>query len=238
MSAGVTQDLGFSYSVKRSMRRRTAAIQIDSGQVHVRVPALTDDEWIASWVASKAGWIRPRLSRQREALDEHQIDLSRGRLPIDGIDYLIKHRSLPGRQRVRLNGESQTIEIDTAEMSPISANERIEKRIKEQLKRYAAEQLVFKTDEIAGSIGLIPRSVSIKSYRRKWGQCTSAGEVSLNWRCIHLREALQHYVIIHELCHLKELNHSARFWALVAEFCPDYLKYKEEIRRFSPYLGW
>lgn len=238
MSAVNTQDLGFSYSVKRSMRRRTASIQIDSGEVQVRVPALTDDEWIAKWVASKAQWIRPRLVRQREALDEHQIDLDRGTVPVDGIHYELKRRALPGRQLVRLNSSEKTIDLDHSTAQTDSVCELVERRIKDQLKRYAAEQLVLKTKEVAAEIGLQPRSVVVRSYRRKWGQCTSSGDVSLNWRCIHLRDALQRYVIIHELCHLKEMNHSVKFWALVAQFCPNYLKYREEIRTFSPYLGW
>ncbi len=74
--------------------------------------------------------------------------------------------------------------------------------------------------------------VSIKYTRRMWGSCSKKGNLNFNYALIHLPQHLVDYVIVHELCHLKEHNHSPRFWALVAEMVPDYRVLRRELRRF------
>jgi predicted metal-dependent hydrolase len=72
--------------------------------------------------------------------------------------------------------------------------------------------------------------ISIRNSRSRWGSCSSKKKLSFNYKIIFLPEKLQDYVIIHELCHTKELNHSNRFWGLVAQIIPDYKKMRKEIR--------
>lgn len=69
--------------------------------------------------------------------------------------------------------------------------------------------------------------ISIKDYRTKWGTCDSKGNVTFNWRLLLLPRVLSDYIIVHELCHLKHLNHSTRFWNFVSEYCENY----KEIRK-------
>lgn len=64
--------------------------------------------------------------------------------------------------------------------------------------------------------------VSIKKQRSRWGSCSRKGNLNFNYKIVHLPEELAEYIVAHELCHLKELNHSARFWALVAKAVPDH----------------
>lgn len=72
--------------------------------------------------------------------------------------------------------------------------------------------------------------VSIRNQRSRWGSCSIKGNLNFNYRILMLPQHLADYIIIHELCHLKELNHSPRFWNLVAQVMPDYLEIKKELR--------
>ncbi len=75
--------------------------------------------------------------------------------------------------------------------------------------------------------------VTIRAQRSCWGSCTAWGKLSLNWRLLLLPEVLVDYVLVHELCHLKHLDHSAAFWALVASHMPDYRSRMERLDRIQ-----
>jgi len=72
--------------------------------------------------------------------------------------------------------------------------------------------------------------VSIRDQRTRWGSCSKKGNLNFNYRIMFLPKKTADYIIIHELCHLKEFNHSRKFWNLVAEIIPDYLEAKKELR--------
>ena len=73
--------------------------------------------------------------------------------------------------------------------------------------------------------------IAIKNQTTRWGSCSSKGNLNFNYKIIYLRPALADYLIVHELCHLGELNHSKNFWALVSKTIPDYIEVNKELRR-------
>jgi predicted metal-dependent hydrolase len=76
--------------------------------------------------------------------------------------------------------------------------------------------------ELAAALGLTVSKVSIRNQRWRWGSCSPSGHICLNWRLVEMPPSVRDYVIIHELMHLKRMDHSRRFWKLVAAACPDY----------------
>lgn len=72
--------------------------------------------------------------------------------------------------------------------------------------------------------------VSIRNQRTRWGSCSRKGNLNFNYKILFLPKRTANYIIVHELCHLKELNHSREFWNLVAQAMPDYLEIKRELR--------
>lgn len=74
------------------------------------------------------------------------------------------------------------------------------------------------------------KRVSVKSMRTRWGSCTAEGNLNFNYKILFLPEEVQNYLIVHELCHLKEMNHSLRFWALVAGALPNYQELRKRLR--------
>ena len=73
--------------------------------------------------------------------------------------------------------------------------------------------------------------VAIKNTLSRWGSCSTKGNLNFNYRLIHLSPEQQDYVIVHELCHVKEFNHAAGFWSLVAEQCPDFQRIRTELKK-------
>ncbi len=75
--------------------------------------------------------------------------------------------------------------------------------------------------------------VSIKNQKTRWGSCSKRGNLNFNYKIVHLPDNLVNYLVVHELCHLKEMNHSRNFWALVAQAIPDYKILRKQLRNFG-----
>ena len=75
--------------------------------------------------------------------------------------------------------------------------------------------------------------MKLRDFKARWGSCDAKGVVSLNWRLTMLPLPLRDYVLVHELCHRRHLDHSPAFWAEVARFCPDYAHLRGELRAYS-----
>jgi predicted metal-dependent hydrolase len=98
-------------------------------------------------------------------------------------------------------------------------------------------ELPGRTWELAAETGVEVKEVSVRNQRTRWGSCTSGGTISLNWRLIQTPDAVRDYIIYHELMHLKEMNHSARFWARVEEVCPAWREAERWIKQNGSLLG-
>lgn len=95
----------------------------------------------------------------------------------------------------------------------------------------AKEELPPRLFALAAQFDLTVTRVSIRNQRQRWGSCTRAGRISLNWRLVTMPEWVCDYVLIHELMHLKRMDHSPKFWALVAAACPDYQSARAWLRK-------
>ncbi len=102
------------------------------------------------------------------------------------------------------------------------------------LKRSAFDALAPRVAHYAARLGLAPPHVAISNARTQWGVCTARGRIRLAWRLVHLAPPLSDYVVAHEVAHLVELNHSARFWNVVQSLYPDWRAARDSIRRAAP----
>jgi predicted metal-dependent hydrolase len=98
------------------------------------------------------------------------------------------------------------------------------------LRRRAAYELPARLRALADRQGLAVARVSVRNQRSRWGSCSPSGHICLNWRLVMMPDAVRDYVIIHELMHLRRLDHSSRFWKLVAAACPDYERARRWLR--------
>jgi len=92
-------------------------------------------------------------------------------------------------------------------------------------------------DDFSLQYDFSPGRISIRNQRTRWGSCSKDGNLNFNLKIIFLPESLQRYVVLHELCHLKEFNHSRAFWALMAHVMPEYASARRELRRYGLTTG-
>jgi predicted metal-dependent hydrolase len=94
--------------------------------------------------------------------------------------------------------------------------------VESHLWRLAARELPARVRELASRHQFEVRRIMVRNQRSRWGSCSRHGTVSLNWRLVQTPESVRDYIILHELAHLKHMNHSRRFWAEVKRLCPDF----------------
>jgi predicted metal-dependent hydrolase len=122
------------------------------------------------------------------------------------------------RERARTRTERRPIEDD--------------KTLRHQARRELPARLL----ELATRYGLAVSRVSVRNQRARWGSCGRDGHICLNWRLVLMPASVRDYVLVHELMHLRRMDHSPAYWRLVAEACPDYRSARDWLRRHGPSL--
>lgn len=169
---------------------------------------------------SNIEWLSERLSKKPKtiALSPHTI------IPYSGIDHrLISTGELRGRIETVLQDGEWCLAIPGDE-------EHFERRLTDWLKKKAKIALGEACDYHAKRLGLTYRSISVRDQRTRWGSCSSQARLNFSWRLILAPADVLDYVAAHEVAHLEEMNHGAKFWALVERTCPDMDKHRYWLR--------
>lgn len=103
--------------------------------------------------------------------------------------------------------------------------------VKKWYRTRAEDVLTRKVEEFSKKLGLYPKKIIIKEQKRRWGSCSSSGVIRFNWRIILAEEELIDYLVVHELCHLRYLDHSSFFYGLVRSQVPNYKELKRKLKR-------
>jgi predicted metal-dependent hydrolase len=224
-------DRDINFLLKRSPNRRRAVMTIDERGLAVSVPWRTSDRYIARFLQDSASWVLRKL----DAWESRKPKL---RLWQDGelVDYL-------GRQlRLELAEEqhalTQLLDGDVLALSlpgPHEA-ETVRAALVKWYRRHAQTYFRARVDHYSAQLGILPPRVFISSAHTRWGSCNANGEVRLNWRLIQAAPHIVNYVVAHELAHLREMNHSVRFWRVVERLCPDYVSARTELNALGEYF--
>ncbi len=101
-----------------------------------------------------------------------------------------------------------------------------------QYREKARKVLTAKVQFWAGQMGITYGRIAIRQQTTRWGSCSSKGNLNFNWALVLVPEALQDYVVVHELAHRREMNHSPRFWSLVGQYIPDYAVRRKQLKEY------
>jgi predicted metal-dependent hydrolase len=112
----------------------------------------------------------------------------------------------------------------------------VRREVEGRLWEIAAQELPPRVLELAAQHQFPVRRVTVRNQRSRWGSCSRRGTISLNWRLIQAPWFVRDYIVLHELAHFKEMNHSRRFWAEVARLCPDFANAERWLKQHAQLL--
>ena len=211
----------------RRARRRSIGMVIDDDGLRVAAPGYTPIAEVEEFIREKARWVLRKLSEWRAAPKPPVVNWSAGAtIALLGAPVTIE--LVPGRRDISLEDGRLGIGLD-----PRGEPAVLRKRGIAWLKQRALELLGERLSIYAVRLGVPTPALTLSNARTQWGLCREDGHVRLNWRLIHLPMHLVDYVVAHELAHLREMNHSARFWAVVGGLYPDYQLARRELRESS-----
>ena len=214
---------------RRHPRARRYLLRLRADKtVVVTVPRRGSLEFARQFVASRRGWLEKqwRILEARPAAP-----------PVlrPGMEALLRGRrvALEARERSGL----LEIWLDNERVPSAAPGENLRPAVEKHLRALARKELTDRTEELARQHGAPMRRVMVRNQRSRWGSCSVRGTISLNWRLIQVPDTVRDYIILHELMHLRHLNHSARFWAEVEKVCPDYRAAEQWLKINSAEVG-
>ena len=223
---------GFEYRLKESPRGRNIRLRVTlSRGLEVYVPRGYDTSKLPDLLEKRKNWITTALERrkaQRKFFEPepawclpHTISL-----PAIGIVWHIDLKETH-TEHVALREISKHRLVAFGNVNNESAGRRALAR---WLTRQTREHLVPRVRELSLRTGLKYKRIFVRKQRTRWASCSRRKIISLNSKLLFLRPDLIDYVILHELCHLAEMNHSKRFWSLLKSHSPNYLRLDSELR--------
>jgi predicted metal-dependent hydrolase len=211
----------------RRARRRSIGIVIGDDGLRVAAPGHTPIAEVEAFIREKARWVLQKLSEWRAAPRPPVVNWSDGTtIALLGEPVIIE--LLPGRRDIGLQDGRLGIGL-APRGDPAALRKRGIAWLKDRARALLGERLAH----YAASLGVPTPVLTLSNARTQWGVCRKDGHVRLNWRLIHLPLCLIDYVVAHELAHLREMNHSARFWTVVGGIYPDYEAARRELRDCS-----
>lgn len=215
------------YTLTRA-RRRTLAVHIHpDGVVEVRAPLRLGKGRIDAFLREKAPWIR---QKQAEALARTALRQEARLEPGETVTLLGRPYRLeaagenapgPAGEVIRLAGETQ---------------EELRQSLTEACRAIAKAYFPARAKELAELLGFSVRGVSVTGARTRWGSCSGNNHLNFSLRLVWASPAAADYVILHELAHTREHNHSPRFWAIVSGYMPDHRSREAELRQLQKEL--
>jgi predicted metal-dependent hydrolase len=207
-------------------RRYLLRLRLD-GSVRVTIPRGGSVTEARRFAERNTEW----LARQMERLPVHPV---KPKPWLIGTEILF--RGEPVKLEVGVNGESGMIQFGSEVVSVTSLGADFRPAIERYLWRLAAKELPPKAHEYATLHQLPVRRIAVRNQRSRWGSCSRRGAISLNWRLIQTSAFVRDYILVHEIMHLREMNHSLRFWREVERACPDYESAKQWLKQHSSLL--
>ena len=205
--------------IQRSSRRtRTVSLKIKNGKPVIFCPNFVDDNYLRKIILKKKNWIEHNLKKKKTIIEFSE----KKKFPILGENYKI----------LFLNCKKTEVKI-IENFIRISCNNKLNMRsvFISWLKNQSKEYLKNRVSILSKRIKIDPRAVFVKTYRARWGCCTSKSEIFLNWKLILLPKRIIDYVIFHELSHILVPNHSKVFWLTVEKFDSNYIEKKDWLKK-------
>jgi predicted metal-dependent hydrolase len=201
----------------RQARRYTLRIHAATREVILTMPPRGSLKEAREFAQKHGGWIAARLHRLPVA-----APFTHGAIvPVRGLAHRIVHRpGLRGTVWVERGADDERLLCVAGDLP------HVDRRVSDYLRREAHRDLEAASHRAAEKLGVTVKRVSVRDQSSRWGSCSTTGALSYSWRLILAPPFVLEYLAVHEVAHLVEMNHSARFWRLVNRLCPDVARAK------------
>ena len=246
-------DILVAYEFRRS-KRRTIGFSAGADGLVVSAPKWVPLYEIDKAVLEKSGWIIKKLHETRERharIESTRIDWKDGAIfPFLGepVGVVIDSRHAFGGVGAELKSSAAEVvrysntDVNNCTLSAVvrrtlhvglphsAAPEQIRDAVQAWLMRQAKRIFTERLDHFAPHLGVQWRRLSLSSAGTRWGSASADGSIRLNWRLVHFKPSVLDYVVVHELSHLRVMDHSPRFWDTVRAVVPDYAELRDQLR--------
>jgi predicted metal-dependent hydrolase len=212
-------------------QRRTVGLKITASGLVIHAPKRISKLQLESVILQKANWIRKKL----DALSANRIPALQWQ---DGDQLLLLGNSIT--LDVQHDSRSRAVDYTSGFLKIAMPNHQaplaVARKVIQWYQKQAITDFSRRLEILSAKLSVPTPALFLSNARTRWGSCNSRKEIRLNWRLYQAPPHLINYVICHELAHLKEMNHSAKFWAVVASIYPDYKAAEKELKSWSPKL--
>ena len=223
-----------AYEVKRR-KRRTIGFSVGAEGLAVSAPKWVPLYEIDQAVQGKSGWILKKLHETRERhrrLESARIDWKDGAaFPFLGEPVRVMLDSRQAHSALDPDsGNAAATRTLRLSLQPGAAPGQIQLAVQAWLMQQAWQLFTARLDHFAPQLNVQWRKLSLSSAATRWGSASASGAIRLNWRLLHFRPAVIDYVVVHELSHLRVMDHSPLFWATVGAIIPDHAALRRQLK--------
>ncbi|MGL4289755.1 MAG: M48 family metallopeptidase [Phreatobacter sp.] len=218
------EGVAYRVAVRRmaQARRFTLRVRAASRDAVLTMPPRARFSDASDFAERHGGWIAARLNRIPDALDFTPGAV----VPLRGVAHEVVHR-------VDRRG---TVWVENGEIHVAGDQAFVARRVQDYLKREAKKDLEVATRRYAEALGVKVTRITMRDQSSRWGSCSSTGAINYSWRLILAPPFVLDYLAAHEVAHLREMNHSARFWRIVKDLCPGLEAAKAWLRANGAHL--
>ena len=225
-----------AYRIRKSLRAKNIRMTFEDGEsLVVTLPSRRRLQDVESALFEHKKWI---LSKSKEILTIGKSPppflLHDGaQLPVLDKVYPLS-LSVKNQKKVRWHFQHNTLNITAPQLTPSIISRGVVQWYRTMALLFLEDRIPFWSTEISVS----SNNIRVKNQHTLWGSCSKRANLNFNWRILLLSKQAADYLIIHELSHLKELNHSPKFWLIVQKYCPEYKTFKAELKRKNTWLKY
>lgn len=223
---------GLAVPVEIRRRKGTRHLRLSLGQqnqIVASVPWHMRERSVAKFIEKQRAWLESQLGSVPKVRSLGDWLETHPRLSASGDEFTLRIEPSAKRLADYCFDEGGSVLV-------LRLPEPGEAALRQLVRRFAKDALTCRVAYHARRLGLVYSALSVRDQSSRWGSCSARRGISLNWRLVLLRPALQDYIILHELAHLTEMNHSRRFWSLLDQYDSSRSKHEAELDRISSEL--
>lgn len=210
-------------NIIRDNRKNVKILISPAGELFVYAPKRLNIEKLKEIIDNREDWIKRKISYIKEELEKNQYLLSYKDILLYGKSYSIEY-----------SDNIKKIKIDNDKyLFPNSKKDKFLTTIKSWYKKLANQIIIPRLEQLAQSLNLSYTSAKIIDTKSKWGSCDNKRTIKINYKVIMLPHNLIDFILIHELIHLIELNHSKQYFAILSKVLPDWKKRRVATKKYS-----